>query len=371
MSKPTSVIEINGNRYDATTGQLISAIESVNRVKNQVIDGLVKPARPIAARHKAAKSAATPSGSASRARKHGVKSSARSLHRQTDKAYTLMRGGLKKPAGHLSRLQRSHSAKPRPETELRSKQIQKNTKVHRFGTPIRHKMSARRVVSGEILSRNKSKGTHSNSGSRMASTPALPSMVVSASHQKLERLLDAALAQADAHKQDLRRQSARHFWQRSRFWGPKKWLAVGVVLLAVIVLAMFIAWQKIPQLSVKAASIKAHVSATVPAYKPVGYQLATPATASGDSVTMEYRSTIEQQNEFDLTQKQSNLDSSSLAQTVIPQGDQVQTSQVNGNTVYIYGPHNDAMWVNNGILYTITNHSNLSSDELLKIAQGL
>jgi hypothetical protein len=44
---------------------------------------------------------------------------------------------------------------------------------------------------------------------------------------------------------------------------------------------------------------------------------------------------------------------------------------VAGNTVYIYGARNDAAWVNNGVLYTIKDYAGLTSDQIIKIVQGL
>jgi hypothetical protein len=194
-------------------------------------------------------------------------------------------------------------------------------------------------------------------------------MVASASHQKLERLLDHALTNADSHKQAMRYQAARHFWQRRWLAGNRRWL----VLLAVLVLiigGLFVAWQKVPILSVKAAGMKAHLSPSVPAYTPDGYKMAGPAKAVSGTVSIKYVSS-DSAGSYEIIQAQSNLTSNSVGQNVVPKGAAVQTSQVNGNTVYIYGKENDAAWVNDGVLYTIKDHASLSSDELIKMVQGL
>ncbi len=124
-------------------------------------------------------------------------------------------------------------------------------------------------------------------------------------------------------------------------------------------------------MSVKLAAFRAHISASVPAYKPSGYALTSPATAKDGAVLLKYTSATDNSQGFDIAQKSSNMTSVSLAQTIVPAGAQVQTSQVGGNTVYIYGQNNDAAWVNNGVLYTISDHAKLSSDEIIKIVQGL
>jgi hypothetical protein len=53
------------------------------------------------------------------------------------------------------------------------------------------------------------------------------------------------------------------------------------------------------------------------------------------------------------------MSSKSLEDKVVPDNVQVQTSVVNGTTVYIYGENNDAAWVNNGMQYTIKDAASL------------
>lgn len=360
MGKTTSVIEINGNRYDAATGQIIGAIKSVNKLRNQVIDGFVnRPALRLAAASPANYSQAL-----------SASAGAPNLPRRAQKAQTLRRDGLKKPAGQARpRLSHSLSA-PRPQTAARAQQILKHTKVNHFGIPRVAKGSkpAAEVhhVSGEIINRKTSKQTDN-----AASVGApLPSMITSASHQKLERLLDAALFQADAHKQALKYQAARHFWQRPGLFSRRRLLAVAVIIIAALVLGGLAAWQRVPQLSVKLAAKQAHVGASLPGYSPPGYHLAKPATATANSVILDYQSSTGQSG-YTLTQQRTGMTSASLARTIIPPSAPVQTSDVAGNTVYIYGQGNNAAWVNNGVLYTIKDQANLSADELNKVAQSL
>ena len=99
--------------------------------------------------------------------------------------------------------------------------------------------------------------------------------------------------------------------------------------------------------------------------------MAGPAKAQSGAVTINFKSAANPYQTYAISEAQSNLSSTSLVQTVVPKGKSLQTSQVDGNTVYIYGPSNDAAWVNNGVLYTIKDTAGLSSDELIKIVQGL
>ena len=152
--------------------------------------------------------------------------------------------------------------------------------------------------------------------------------------------------------------------------GHRRWLAL-VAAILVVILGLWVAWQKIPALSVKAAGLRAHLSPSVPSYAPDSYKMAGPAKAVSGTVDIKYVSSSNSSSTYEIVQAESNLTSNSVGQNVVPRGSAVQTSQVNGNTVYLYGKSNDAAWVNDGVLYTIKDHANLSSDELIKIVQGL
>jgi hypothetical protein len=277
-----------------------------------------------------------------------------------------MRDGLKKPS-HKAEPHASHTGSLNPQREIRAKNTPQHHGVQRFGipTPRRQQSTDSRAVSGELVNHSAPpKASHH------AATAPLPSMVASASHQKLERLLDQALTHADTHMEAMRYQAARHFWQRGRLRGGRRWLILGALLI-IIIIGLFISWQKIPQLSVKAAGMRAHLSASVPSYIPEGYHLAGPAKAVSGTVDIKFASKSNGTNAYEIIQAQSNLTSQLVGQSVVPKGAAVQTSQVEGNTVYIYGQSNDAAWVNNGVLYTIKDRASLSSDELIKIVQGL
>jgi hypothetical protein len=277
-----------------------------------------------------------------------------------------MRGALKKPAGQLSGQIQRLTPGFNPEREVRAKTTAKHSRVERFGvpTPVQPK---RQVVQGQVTPRHVG---HAAPSPATSSAVALPSMITSASHQKLERMLDEALTKADAHKKALRYQAARHFWQRPSFLGRRTGLKIFLVLVLGLAAAGFAAWQKMPQLSAKLAGVRAHIAASVPTYKPEGFSLAAPVSTQNGGVVLKYKSAIDDSG-FDISQKQSNMTSANLPQTVVPQGAQVQTSQVGGNTVYIYGQNNDAAWVNNGVLYTIKDHAKLSSDQIINIVKGL
>ena len=351
VAKNTSVIEINGNKYDAVTGQVVGAVRRVaDQVKpaTGVIDGFIR--RP----------------STKRAPRADGSPKAQNITRQLQKSKTLMRRAVAKPKMATESNLRARSPGPKPGQLLRAKVVAQSTRVSRFSNPLNSNRSMRHdAVSGQVL-------PPSAGGSRGAATTAatVPSLVASISSSNLERLLDDALFKADSHREMLRRQLAGN-GPIGRIKLMPKWLSIGSSLLVVLLLGAFFAWQNIPQVSMRLAANKAHVSAAVPAYTPTGFKFASPVSSTAKAVTIQYKAGTDNSQKFSISQQASNWDSSTLASTVGSKSSQVQTAQVNGNTVYIYGSSNNATWVNHGVLNTLTDQAGLTSDQILKIAGSM
>jgi hypothetical protein len=354
VNKSTGVIEINGNRYDAVTGQVIGAVQKITQqvttpLSGGSIDGF--------------------------ARRRPVVGTAQAIHKRAQNSRTLMRAAVKQPAKvEKPNAPRSQSAardgSMNPLRFSRAGAVAKSHRVSRFGhvsaSGNDKKTSASRPAVGEVIT--KASGSELNSKSTAVTRP-LPSLVASASHQHLERLLDLALVRADAHKQRLSDSGRKTgLWQRLR---SRKWMSIGAVLLALALLGGYFAMQKVPQVAIKVAAMRAHIDASMPDYIPSGFNYAGPVEYSNKQVTLKFKDGKDGRRTFELTQKASNLNSTSLAAATLPKNSQIQTSQVRGTTVYIYGPKNDATWVNHGINYTIEGTADLDSDQLLRIAGSL
>lgn len=74
---------------------------------------------------------------------------------------------------------------------------------------------------------------------------------------------------------------------------------------------------------------------------------------------------------YTLTQQDSDWDSSAvLENSVRPTvGDSYTTSTASGLTIYSY--RGTSVWVNKGVLYTITGNASLSSEQVQRIATSL
>ncbi len=361
MSRATSIIEINGTSYDAATGNVVGAVSKVaSQVKDQakVIDGFVRKSGSAISK---APAAVIPKRATSEAR---PVRSAKQIHSRTQRSHALMRQSVGKPNLQATETNESSIKKSgmtaNPDRRERAHAIAKDARVERFGIL----KPAGAKPKQAIVAKARPMNHHAQSVAKAVPQP-LPSMVVSASHQRLERMLDEALIRADAHKEMMRRRSRNPLNRITRL---PRWLVISVILVVLILLVGFFAWRNIPQVAVKVAGEQAHVSATFPAYAPSGFSVAGSISHQGNSVVIKYHN---QNYTYDITQTSSSWDSTSLAANAIAPGSQVQTSQVQGTTVYIYGQQNNATWVNNGVWYKLQNHASLTSDQILKIVQSM
>lgn len=364
MSKTAGVVDINGRRYNAVSGAAIG----------NVIDGFVRRSRP----KKPAKAAASAAKLAARPKTNrparAVRQNAKSIHKRTEHSKTLIRGVLSKPslsikkaAPSLIRASAKAPAKSIDQAKLsHAKTIKKHSKVERFGALAAKSAPqepVKKILSGEVIGvGSNARAKAAASASSSVSTP-LPSMITSSSHARLERMLDEALVRADAHKQALRRQARGWF-------GLPRWLVILIFAIVLLAVGAVIIWRDVPAVAVKVAAMRSHVSATVPTYTPTGFGF-NQAISQPGKLTIQYEEKAAAVHNYTVTEQKSDWDSQSLSDNNISKNSDIQTSQVNGNTVYIYGPKSNAAWVNNGTLYTIKNDANLSSDQLLHIAQGL
>ena len=367
MSKAASIIEINGNQYDAKSGDVIGSVKRFARqVKDQsssrVIDGFVrKPAVAIAAAPKIL------------VRARSKKPDARAIHRSAEHSRTLMRNivnkpSYRRPSSISTPIQAALSQDVKDDNHGSSATtIVKNAKVRRFGdlSSASHSLNQETPGLTSLQTRSSNHATAS-SPSSSANVGVLPGLVASASQQRLERMLDEALMRADAHKNRLAASSKNPI-----NWLRRHWITFILATAAILVLAGLFIWQSVPAVSMKVASYRAGLSTTLPTYMPDSFKVTSPIDYSGGAVSIHYADKVNPSQVYTLSERKSNWDSASLAANALGPNVKSGISQIGGTTVYVYGADNNATWVNNGIWYTVDNHANLSSDQLLQIAQNM
>lgn len=352
MAKSAGVVEINGHRYDSASGAVVG-----------VIDGFVRR-KPAAAKSKPAALKSNVSAKKVSARPARVAKASAKVHHRSQPSNTLMRKVVMRPTLRLREASSSAVAKAsKPMAKMidnsrleKAKAIAKNPNVSRFSPS-----SKGRVVAAANQAIQKTAAVRP-----LAAAPTVAQPQTVASHQKLEQMLDRALFTADAHKQALSRRSNRFL----RPFGLPRWAALILFGLFILILGAIIAWRSVPAIAIRVASFRSHVSATVPAYVPSGFGFSQVKSDDG-SLTIKYSAKGDHASTYSVSQASSSLDSRSLKTNTLGNNKTVQTSEVNGTTVYIYGSSDNAEWVSNGSLYKINNQAHLSSDQILNIAQSL
>lgn len=129
------------------------------------------------------------------------------------------------------------------------------------------------------------------------------------------------------------------------------------------------AYTSIPSLSVKVASIQSGINASYPEFLPDGYSSDGPVTYDNDTVIINFHANTGN-TKFTIKQTKSPLDSTAVKEKVEKSSKgQFLVKEERGLTIFTY--NGNGMWVNGGILYTITGDAPLSSDQIRRIAISL
>lgn len=350
MNRVSSVVEVNGNRYDAASGQLIGSVKkSAQHLKSSatgVVDGFIRQSS-APSRHRKTKTD-TP------------KKPAQSVHKKVERSRTLMRSGVSRPAGKSPGAQ-THKV-PAAATFHEPAQTHKKSLLARATKQHRHVNRFGHVSNTSHTSTNSS-AVRTNKTIAALSTPT--STAAAPTSSQIERLLDQALLAS--HQKPRKSPGSFGLIDRIRFM--PRWLSLGAAVVVLGFISAFLAWQNVPQVAIKVASTRAGVNASIPSYAPEGYSFSAPLSYKKGEVLVRYQK--EAGAGYEISQQASKMDSSSLASTVLAAESNVQTSQVKGTTIYIYGDNSTATWVNNGVKYTLTGQAGLDSNQILKIAGSL
>lgn len=150
---------------------------------------------------------------------------------------------------------------------------------------------------------------------------------------------------------------------------PFKYMNVFTVSVIAVIIIGYLVYLYMPGFSVRVASARAGINATYPEYCPDGYSLSGPVTYDDKEVIINFHANTGD-SKFSIKQSKSNWDSSAVrAQADKDSGNKVMTTSEKGLTIFSY--NNTAVWVNGGILYTITGDAPLSGDQIRRIATSL
>lgn len=203
----------------------------------------------------------------------------------------------------------------------------------------------------------------------VALMPVQPAPAISlGAHKPLDlksSLIEKGLQRASSHtEKPLAKPARRSRKKRSR----AATYAAGA--LAALLLTGFVGYQYMPNVAVRYAAARSGIQANLPNYQPAGFSLSRKIQYTTGQVTLSYNSNTDDRR-FTITQRESNWNSDALKDSyVLGASTHVQTYEDKGRTIYLYDD-NSATWVSNGVWYDIKGDSELTSDQLIRIATSL
>lgn len=292
--------------------------------------------------------------------------SAASVHAQLQKSRTLNRKYV-----HLD-------AKP---AEATSKAMEQTPAVHKISVHAKPARSVAAVKSEQIVhfARPVTPTPKKSSHPRVMDIAPAAHHVVQRAEQRVaqskpaERVLKPSqLIKQEAIKSAIEHAPAKHTKKQVRNSHSRtgRLASIGMLSLAALVLGAYLTYLNMPALSTRVAATQAGINASYPNYQPTGYSLDGPVAYQQGSITMKFAANAGPE-QYTLSQTRSEWDSTAaLDNYVIPQaGSNYSTTTTSGLTIYKYG--NNAVWVNGGLLYTITGNASLSSEQVQRIATSL
>lgn len=359
-----NVIEFNGKRYDALTGEVlgksraevVEPLAAPRPAKRRNIDGVVRHKRGSG---ELLQSRGQPAGpwpvTAKHPRTHRSKPAVIKAHRP-EAAKTLMRRTVHKPNMSIK-----PAIKPRTPAEVMAKPISAIAVKHSV-----HRVSPERKQRAQQTPKShavKHFIAHSSGAPHVAILPAHVAPIhqtprPQAVHHTKPDIFEAAIARANSHEQPpVTHRSAKHRKHR-------KVAGILAGLAALLLLGGFWAYLNMATIELKVASMQAGFTAQLPSHEPTGYELTNIQNRPGQ-IVLEYHSG---DRHYQITQQPTDWNSRTLGESIIADANS-QPIQTKGRTIYVY--NGVASWVSGGVRYDLTNNASFSVDEIAAIAGSM
>ena len=346
-----SIIELNGQRFNAQTGTLINGVSTP-------IGLVAKPSMNDIARRPGIPRSSTAS---------------KQIHKTTQPGKTLMRHAVKKPSTITDHKTIAMDVVPQkpgqtvshvfhsvsPERGQRADSIRQNTKVSRFGGELRE-VAAVAPKQPAITSQ--------------LSIPVLAVAGTAMQHHQASSatnsMLDKGLRAATSHEETMPKGAKLHHRVGKKLGLGKRAASLTAFGIMVALVGGVFAYQNIPNLTVRYASTQAGIHATLPTYQPSGFTINNHVAYSPGVISVAYKANADSRA-YVVTQKSTNWNSDALKEHIMGTSGVIpQSYPDSGRTIYLHDNH-EADWVNNGVWYSITGNSDLNTDQLIKIATSL
>lgn len=368
-----TVIEINGVRYDATTGSIISEHDSaprqphanISRSTGSNIDGIVSGPKPSPAPLK---------------NPHFKPSLDRQVHdismvhqRHATKSKTLMRAAVKKPGTQVNQQPKQQTPTHYPVVHAASSYKTASLIDARLGraasTPTHSSVSK---YSTQPIQKLKPTLTHLPVAAPIAHPQPKQTVHTAApkpiNHGSSE-FIAAQLAKQPDSEQPLPKKKPLHKRLSGMFKG-KKVRSIAATTTAGLLLGGFIAYQNLPSISLALANRTSGMSAKIPKGVPSNFAISRKIDASKGQVTLLFSSRTDDR-QFTITQQVSDMNSEELEKALAASSRKtLQSYDSNGLKIFITG-QGEADWVDGGTRVDVSGKSGLSSEQLATIARSL
>ena len=153
--------------------------------------------------------------------------------------------------------------------------------------------------------------------------------------------------------------------QKRKFFA-RRFAGIFTSFLFVFLAVGYLTYLNLPNISTRIAAVQSGIDASLPQYAAQGYKLNGLAYFDGKTVNLKYSNG---ENSYILKQSESAWDSVALLENYVEKNwnSKYSTHQEKGLTIYENG-NKQAVWVNNGKIYTIEGEKYLDGEEIRKIA---
>lgn len=156
---------------------------------------------------------------------------------------------------------------------------------------------------------------------------------------------------------------------RKSFFARKKFISFSMGFAVATFGVGYLTYVNLPDIASKISAFQSGMAVETPAYIASGYSQKGLAYFDGKNVNFEYK---KGDSSYKIQQSESNWDSSALLQNYVTQNwsEDYSTTYSNGLTIYS-NRRGESVWVNNGKLYKVEASNKISDEEIRKIATSL
>lgn len=387
------MIEINGQRYDASSGLPLASDFREPKISANQTDATASDEPQQAKPQESASTSHRSHKLASHAKAHPTQTSRVYNRRSVKKPDVSIKPAIKlsKPASHSlpahkaeSSLIKLSTANINPKRAEHASRAQKSEAIRRFSVnrapaasfsgaaranipaPARRSPHVKTGRAFDIVpARHPSSAVPTNNHQAPATVAAVAQPTILPT--KFESLVEKSERTNNHRYLEYTPVSKRSGWARLKS-GQRRAVAFAAIGLLIILVSGFVFYQQKANIELQLADARAGINAGLPGYKPSGFSVGDFTYKSG-LVAINFNSERDG-HYYKLIQTASNLNSEGLAEQLSTEGNYFETLHKAGQTIYANtkGPAARAAWVSGGILYRIEGNASLSQDDILNIA---